>query len=404
MGPEALAAISLSIPIVALIFSTEIMLGAGASVRCGYYLGEGDSGNASRIFSQAIMTVFLSVALMSLVALFFLDSLVGWLGADEVLAPLLREYLLYIILFNLFLPSGFVLNYFVSLDGNPVLASASMFVTAVTNIFLSWLMVTQLDMGVAGVAIGSGVGYFAGFLLLLVGHFGFTRKRQLRWNCIRDKWTEVFTASKNGISEGINDLSEGVTMLVFNWVIMLEFGAPGLVALAIAYVILDVQATLVFGFGDALQQLISVNQGAGKPKRVASFLRLAVYSSLLIGLLSMVVGGLYSDYITNFFVAQGELVDYELVASVLLLISPVFVLGGLNTVLTAYFTGLEKPLYSGLIVLMGTLVFPLGALLILTYMYGGIGAFWAISVAELMTLLLALWLYRKNRSQNALLA
>lgn len=396
VGSDALAAVTLSVPIVTLIFASEIMLGAGASVRCGTYLGKGDTRNASRIFSQAILTVYLSIAVMSLAVLFFLDPIIGLLGADETLAPILKEYLQVLILFNLFLPSGFVLNYFVSIDGNPVLASASMFVSAATNIFLSWLLITKLDMGVAGVAIGSGVGYFAGFLTL-VGHFFSKRKRQLYWTWIRERWLEVFTAAKNGISEGINDLSAGIIALLLNWVVMLELGLPGLVALTIAGIILDIQSTLVFGLGDALQQLVSVNNGAKKYQRIAAFLKLAAQSSLVIGLFSVAAGVLWSDGIADFFMESADEENYALVSQVIILISPVFLFSGINTIIAAYFTGLENPLYSGLIALMGTLVFPVVMVLSLMYLFGGLIVFWAISVAEFLTLLLALYLYRRNQ-------
>ena len=401
VGSDALAAVTLSIPVVTLIFSSEVMLGAGASVRCGTYLGKGDTENASRIFSQAILTIFLSVALMSLVALIFLDPLIGLLGADDTLAPILKEYLQVLILFNLFLPSGFVLNYFVSIDGNPVLASASMFVSAATNIFLSWLLVTQLDMGVTGVAIGSGVGYFAGFLTL-VGHFFCKGQRQLYWTWIRKQWLEVFSAAKNGISEGINDLSAGVIALLLNWVIMMELGIPGLIALTIAGIILDIQATLVFGLGDALQQLVSVNNGAKKYQRISAFLKLALQSSLLIGLVSIAAGVFWSGTIADFFMESSDAKNYELVNQVIILISPVFLFGGINTIIAAYFTGLENALYSGLIAFMGTLIFPVVMVLALMHMFGGIAVFWAISAAEFMTLLLALYLYYRNKHSNAL--
>ena len=104
--------------------------------RCGHYLGKEDTGNASRLFSQSILAVFLAVAILSLLAFIFLDQVVLFLGANEALAPQLREYLKVILLFNLFLPSGFALNYFVSLDNNPLLASASMFGSAGINILM----------------------------------------------------------------------------------------------------------------------------------------------------------------------------------------------------------------------------------------------------------------------------
>lgn len=374
------------------------MIATGASIRCGRYLGEGNTDDASRIFTQAVLTVFGSVALLALLAILSLDTLVLLLGANEQLAPQLYDYLLVILLFNLFLPSGFILNFFVGLDHNPMLASISMISTAGVNILLTWLFVGQMDMGVTGAALGSGISAFAG-LLILCTHF-LRKQRQLRWTLVRDKWMEVFSTMKNGISDGVSDASGALIALLFNWVVITEFGVTGLVAMTVVNFLFKTQSTMLFGFGDTLQMLVSANNGAQQHDRVATFLKLTQGSGILAGLGFILLALFGSESIANFFIAQTETDTLQLIEQIFQFIFPVFLLSGINIVLMAYFAALEKPVYSGGIALARSLVFPALMLLTLPALFKGSGVFIAIPAAELLTLLLSLFFFKQQMNQK----
>lgn len=400
VGSDALAVVNLAFPVVSLIMSVEIMIATGASIRCGRYLGEGNTDDASRIFSQSVLTVFGSVALLALLAILNLDTLVLLLGANEQLAPQLYDYLLVILLFNLFLPSGFILNFFVGLDHNPMLASISMISTAGVNILLTWLFVGQMDMGVTGAALGSGISAFSG-LLILCTHF-LRKQRQLRWTLIRDKWREVFSTMKNGISDGVSDASAALIALLFNWIVITEFGVTGLVAMTVVNFLLKTQTTMLFGFGDTLQMLVSANSGAQQHDRVATFLKLTQGSGVMVGFGFILLALFGSEFVANLFIAQTEADTLQLIEQIFQFIFPVFLLSGVNIVLMAYFAALEKPVYSGGIALARSLVFPALLLLALPVLLGGMGAFIAIPVAELLTVLVSIIFLRQQSRRTEL--
>ena len=394
VGSDALAVVNLAFPVVSLIMSVEIMIATGASIRCGRYLGEGNSDDASRIFTQAVLTVFGSVALLALLAILSLNTVILLLGANEHLAPQLYDYLLVILLFNLFLPSGFILNFFVGLDHNPTLASISMISSAGVNIVLTWLFVGQMDMGIVGAALGSGISAFSGFLILC-SHF-LRKQRQLRWTFVRDKWLEVFSTMKNGISDGIGDASGALIGLLFNWIVITEFGVTGLVAMSIVNFLLKIQTTMHFGFGDTLQMLVSANSGARQHDRIATFLKLTQGSGIVVGLGFILLALFGSEFVANLFIGRAETDTLQLTGQIFQWVSPVFLLSSINIVLMAYFAALEKPTYSGSIALARSLIFPALMLLILPTLLAGPGTFIAIPAAELLTLFLSLFFLKQQ--------
>ena len=182
---------------------------------------------------------------------------------------------------------------------------------------LSWLFVTQMEMGVVGAALGSGIGAFAGFVIL-TGHF-FTKRHRLYWVFTKKGWKELFSTSKNGISEGINDISYSLITLLFNWVIIIEFGAEGLIAMAVVNFLLEIQTSVVFGFGDTLQLLVSSNQGARRYDRVSAFLKLTLLSSVLVGVFFIIISLVGSRSIAGFFIQSETSETYRLIQQVFLI-------------------------------------------------------------------------------------
>ncbi|MCJ8344098.1 MATE family efflux transporter [bacterium] len=397
VGADALAAVNLSIPLITAIFALEIMISTGGAVQCAKCLGQGNIKKASQVFSKTIFVIFISVAIISTLGLLFIHKLSFILGANESLAPKLIEYLKIILLYNLFIPCAFSLNYFVSLDNNPLLASTAMALSSLCNILCSWLFVTQFQWGITGVALGSGASALLGFSILCT-HF-LRKKGELFWNLTKDDWPHFLQSAKNGLSEGINELSTSLIILVFNWIIFAKMGLDGLVALTIINFILTVQMTIAFAFGDTLLLLSSTNRGANNDQRVTTFLNIALSTVFGIGVIFFILGYLYSQEITQIFVENPSSNSLDLAQQVLLIILPVFLVDGFNIIITAYFTSLEMAFNSSLIALCRTLIFPLILIYLLPRFYGNLGIFMAIPAAELMTLVLSLSLLLRHKKK-----
>lgn len=111
VGDYALASINIIMPLFSFLIGVGIMFSVGGMVRCGKYIGEGNHQAANEVFSKTLITVGVSTLILSAAGLMFIDQVIMLLGANDVLAPLVREYLVIMLLFMFFLPVSLCLAF-----------------------------------------------------------------------------------------------------------------------------------------------------------------------------------------------------------------------------------------------------------------------------------------------------
>ena len=111
VGGSALASINIIMPVFSVLLGVGVMFSVGGMVRCGKYIGESKREAANAVFSKTLMTVSFLTLVFAVLGILFIDQLVAMLGANEILAPLVREYLLIMLLFMFFLPVSLCLSF-----------------------------------------------------------------------------------------------------------------------------------------------------------------------------------------------------------------------------------------------------------------------------------------------------
>ncbi len=399
VGATALAAINISMPAFALFGALVFMLAVGGSVMCGKFIGEGDLQAASSIFSKTVYATLLVTLLVSVCFLLFLDQLVSMLGANQELHGLVKDYMRIIVFAAPLLVLGLTLDYFVRIDGRPILASVALIAFAIINISLDYLFIVRLGWGIKGAAWATAIAEGCIFFFLL-SHW-FSARCTLRYisffECHRDGWKDVFRAAYNGVSEFANSLSIGLITLLFNWVMITRLGVEGVAAFTIISYMLYIGLEVCYGISETLQPTVSKNLGARQPRRILQFMLIAVLSCLTIGIFVSGVFLLIPETLISLFLREGEYRTVEIALSFIAVFWPVFLFNGMNITLTSYFTALHKPLQSAAIALSRSLVLPVLGLLFLPIWFGDDGVFLAIPLAEAVTFILAVMLVSKNR-------
>ena len=403
IGATALAAINISMPVFALFAAVVFMLNVGGSVMCGKFLGEGNQAAASSIFSKTLYASFVLALLISGGILLFLDEVVSLLGANEDLRPLVIDYMTIIVLAAPLLILALTLDYFVRVDGRPILASAALILYGVINIALDWLFIVHWEWGIKGAAAATAIAEACIFFVLLT-HW-FSPRCSLKLVAIRDGWNSLFRAAYNGFSEFANELSIGLITLLFNWVMITRLGVEGVAAFTIIGYLLYVGLNFCYGISESLQPTVSKNLGARQAGRIVEFTSIAMVSSLLTGLILCLLFIFLPEFLISLFLREGEEQTVRIALAFIAVFWPAFLFNGMNVTLTSYFTALHKPLQSVVIALSRSLVLPALGLLFLPLWLGDTGVYLAIPIAEAMTFLIALllvYLYRPSDIVRAL--
>lgn len=398
VGDFGLAAINISLPIFSFLFGFALMIAIGSSVVAGKLIGEGDSKNASLIFSKTIVTITLFSFLTSSVLFLNIETLLHLFGADEKLAKMAMEYLSVMLIFIPFLMIGVVLDYFVRVDNRPNLAFIALLFSALINVLLDWFMIVYLEKGIFGAALATGISQLA-LLFILLPHF-FSKRATIGFIKPSGSYTQILKATYNGASEFVNEISIGISTLIFNYVMIKNFGIEGIAAFTVINYLLLIGIMISFGISDSLQPVISKNFGAKEHKRIEAFLQLAFRATSLVGVVMILLLLFVPETLANIFLEDSNDKTKQIVLSFATFIWIAFLFNGRNLVISAYLTAIHKPLASMMIALSRSFLFPVLSIVTLPFVFGKNGILMAIPMAEAVTFIIATILFRKFRIEG----
>jgi len=393
VGDSGLAAININLPIFSFLFGFAFMLAIGSSVVSGKLLGEGNVKSASLIFSKTIMSITLFSFITCCVLFFNIEILLHLFGADENLTKIAIEYLSVILIFIPFLMIGVVLDYFVRIDNRPNLAFIALLSSALINVVLDWFMIIYLQKGIFGAALATGISQLT-LLFILLPHF-FSKRATIGFVKPSGSYRQILKATYNGASEFVNEISIGITTLIFNYVMIKNFGIEGIAAFTVINYLLLIGIMISFGISDSLQPIISKNFGAKEHKRIEAFLKLAFRATSLVGVIMIVLLLWVPEILANIFLEDSNDKTKQIVLSFAAFIWIAFLFNGRNLVISAYLTAIHKPLASMVIALSRSFIFPVLFIVTLPFLFDKNGILVAIPMAEAVSFIIAMSLFRK---------
>ena len=388
VGAQALAAVNIVSPVFSIFFGMGVMLSVGGTVRSAHHVGRGDLRAASAVFGRTMLLILLTGLVLALLSL---------LGADgDVIRPA-HQYLTTILLFSPVLPASYALSQFARVDQHPTLASLGLILSAGVNIILDYLFIARFGWGVQGAALATGLGFSCTLLLFLI-HF-LSRRALLRLTIKGCGWREILRASLNGSAESINEISVGSIILLINHLMMARFGSSGVAAFTVVSYGSWFGLTLAYGLSDTLSPLVSANHAAGLRQRTHSFLRVALLSLLALGVIMFLVFSLYPQELARLFLPDNAAVG-SLACDFIADFRWSFFFSGLNMGIACYLTGLNRSLQAVGMALSRSLVFPALFLSLFALWLEDEHIFWAIPLAEALTLLLGIGLLVHGRRRT----
>lgn len=405
VGETALAAINIVIPIMTLVYGIAIMLSIGGAVRVGKYLGEHNFQQASVTFTNIHITIASIATIMSIVCVFFSDTVVRMLGANSEIAPYAIIYLRTMGIFFLVQAFEYSFSVFVRVDESPYLASVAVILGAGINCGLDYLFIVIMEKGIWGAAFSTGISYTVS-ALILVTHF-LLKRGNLRFLFKKYDKKEILSSAYNGSSEFLSEASSGVVAFLFNWVMITKLGTKGVAAFTVINYAIWSMNMLCYSIGDSLVPLMSVNYGARNKERILKFLKIGLFSVILIGMTVFCIMAFIPEKLVSLFLnpktREGK-EAFELAVVFASYIKWAFIFSGSSIIISAYFTSIHKPLQSVLIAGSRGLWFPVIFLGVLPMIVGPYGIYIAVPLAEIVTLVLGILLYyhfkRRERRLN----
>ncbi len=304
VGADALAALSLTTPLLCILMSMGILFGVGGSVQMSVCRGTGNTEKANRYFTLSFAVLLGVAMILWLIYGTGMPVLLRLMGGNDILYPYAMAYMRYIIIF---LPVAVFSNYmaiFVRADGDPNRAMAGVLLGGAVNIVLDLVFVFLLQMGIGGAALASVIGMV---IQVMVGatHF-LSRRNGLKFIKPKHVSSSIIQIIGNGIPSFFNEFANGFIVLLFNIQILKYCGDAALSVYSVISNCVILFNSLFTGVGQSIQPVIATNFGAGMRERIKKIKNMAFATILVMGTIFSASGILFPNGIGSIFMEMDE--------------------------------------------------------------------------------------------------
>ena len=393
VGSAALGAVNIGVPFITFAVAIAAMFPMGGGTVVAIRMGREDKEGANHAFMTAFLLTLLASLLLTLIGMAFSRQIVDLSGGrtlSHTMRDMAADYLFYYCAFSVPMLMSTCLSVFVRNDGSPALSFVGMCVGAGANIFLDWLFIFPMKMGVVGAAIASGLGQVFSVAVLL-SHF--VRKRgSLRFRRFPVSGALIGKICKRGVPEAASQLTTPVTALCYNLMLARLVGDIGVSTFSVLSFIYSLVNAILSGTAQGLQPLWGLCYGERDTDGMNLYFRWGIRINAI---LSVVIYGLlflFAEPVIRIFNRDPELVQNASAALSLFGLS--FIPMALNLIYTAFLYSTKRTLQADAISLSRGVVLKAAAIFCMPVLFG-IDVIWlAPFAAELLTLVLALVLSR----------
>ncbi len=391
LGTKGLAALNLAIPVYNFIHGTGLMLGMGGSVKFSVFQSQKKEKAAHRVFTNTLYMVLFFAVLFSFAGLFFSPNISRLLGADTAVYSMTNTYLKVLLLFA----PAFLLNdmmiCFVRNDGNPKLSMAAMMTGSLANIVLDYFFIFPCGMGMFGAVFATGLAPVIS-LVILSGHFR-QKENHLKVSFAPISFRLCLTGITLGMPSFITEVSSGIVMIVFNYIILGLEGNVGVAAYGVIANISLVVISIFTGLGQGIQPLISRSLGQQAYKDMKAFLSYAVCSSFLIAAAVYLFTFQFAEVLTAIFNSEHNLLLQSIASDGIRLYFLGMFFAGCNIILSIYFSASERPIPAQLISTLRGFIVLIPVSFLLSGIWRMTGVWLAFPVTELITFFIGIIAY-----------
>lgn len=391
VGDVGLAAVNLSIPLLGFLAAMAVMLVMGSATIAAVSIGAGNKERANDIFSNTTLLVGGLSLIFTLLCLCFADRFAAWSGAEGELLVQTATYMRSYLGFGFFFAVSYLLSAFVRNDGNPTLAFWGMASGTVCNIFLDWLFIFPLNMGILGAGLASGIGTVLSFSILIT-HF-LRKQGDLRLRV--PKFSKLLTAEtiKRGFPEFITQMYGPVLIYCSNFVIMRIYGESGISSFSMIAYLLSVMIAMSSGVAQGVQPLVSRSFGEGNHAAEKYYFKTGLITNFIITAITYGLVLITGKQIYHVFSSDADIINLAYYgtyyAGVAMIISTI------NVSHASYFLSTQRTKQAMLLAVARSFVFTAPIVLLTPVIFGDSAVWCGMIASELCVAVLSVILYQK---------
>lgn len=397
-GDIPFKAVNLIFPYIMIVATVGFMFGTGGTAIVASTYGEGKPELANRYFSLFVYVAFGLGVIFAILSILFMRPIAMALGAE---GEILDNCVLYGRIIMCAMPFA-VLQYlfqnFCVAAEQPKLGLFVILAAGFTNMILDVVLVILLpqEYKLAGAAVATALSQTVGGGIPLIYFF---RKNPsfLRLGKTSFNGRIIWKACVNGSSEFMSNVAMNLVGMLYNIQLLHYAGDDGVAAYGVMMYVSMIFAGVFFGYVIGTAPVISYHHGAGNHAEKRSVLRKSLVVISITSLVMLGAAQLLARPLSGIFVSYSPAL-MELTVRGMRIYAFSFLLMGFAIFVSSFFTALNDGVTSAIVSFLRTLVFQLGAVLLLPAIWGVDGIWVSVVAAELIAVVFSfLFLLLKRR-------
>lgn len=380
VGAGAIMGLAITMPIMNLSAAFGAMVGVGGSTLLSVKLGEKDYNFAAKILGNVITLNCIIGIGLGAVMLLFLDPILKFFGASDYTIPYARDFMVIVLIGNVFTHLFLGLNAMLRSSGKPKKAMKATIMTVIINIALAPLFIFVLHLGIRGAALATVLSQ----LIVLLWQFKLFSNPNELIHLRRDTYRlerRIVTGSLSiGLSPFLINLCACLVVIIINKQLVSYGGDVAVGAYGIANRMMFFFVMVVIGINQGMQPIAGFNFGAKHYTRLNQVLKYAITIATGIWIVGFIVCVLLATPVASAFTNDEELLKEAAHAlRVMNLVVPII---GFQMITIGFFQSIGKAGISIFLSLTRQLLFLVPLLLILPNFFGLEGIWYSVPIAD----------------------
>ena len=396
LNEEALTAVSLAFPIQNLMIAVAAGTGVGINALLSRNLGERRFDDANLAAKNGLFLGFISSVVFAIVG----GASAGFVFRVQTDNPLIvtygTQYMQIVTILSIGIFMQIMTERLLQATGKTFYTMITQGLGAVINIILDPILIFGLfgfpRLEVAGAAWATVIGQIIAFLLGVYYNVAKNKELNLNMKGFRPNGKIIADIYKVGVPSIIMQSIGSVMTFGMNK-ILLMFSSTAAAVFGIYFKLQSFIFMPIFGLNNGMIPIIAYNYGARQKKRIMQTIRLSVAIAMGIMAVGLAVFQLKTASMLNIFDASEHMLEIGIPA--LRIISLSFIFAGFCIIVGSVFQALGNGVYSLIISVARQLLVILPVAYAFASLFGLHMVWWAIPIAELVSLTLSALLLRR---------
>lgn len=390
VGPLGIAGVTIVFPIQMFVMAVAQMIGIGGASIVSRALGANDVERAENTLGTIMLSSLLIGTVIVILGYLLTDPLLRIFGATDTILPYAREYLVIMLIGNLYFPYAVASNSVIRAEGRAGYAMITMLISAILNIILDPIFIFTLDMGVRGAAVATVIA--KAVTAIWVTFYFVSGKSALRLRLHNFKFHRGITGElfAIGTASFVRLVAASILIVTVNNILARLGGDLYIAIMGIVIRLMQFFVMPMLGVAQGLQPIAGYNYGAKRYDKTKRAVKIALLVATAISIFGFLLLFFLSRQFLMLFTKETELVEkgiWPLRFAIMLL-----PLVGSQVIGSSTFQAIGKAVHSIVLSITRRALFLIPLLFILPRFIGLSGVWIAFPISDLLAFMLTITL------------